>query len=120
MSITRSYNKNTGINYAYDTTYVWDDELQKKVQKKRCIGQFDKKTGEVVPNRKRGRPRKEVTTPVVQEEEKPAIQKNSASIAKTMEDISSRLGEIEESYHSLEKAVTALGKDLARLKEQTV
>lgn len=120
MSITRSYNKNTDTNYAYDTTYVWDDELQKKVQKKRCIGQFDEKTGEVVPNKKRGRPRKEVATQVVPKEEKPAIQKNSKAIAKTMDDISSRLHEIEKSYHSLENAVTALGKDLARLKEQTV
>ena len=56
MSITKSYNKQTGIYYAYETTYEWSDEKQKKVQHKRCIGQFDPETGEVVPNGKVGRP----------------------------------------------------------------
>lgn len=56
MSITKSYNKQTGIYYAYETTYEWSDEKQKKVQRKRCIGQFDPKTGEVIPNGKVGRP----------------------------------------------------------------
>jgi hypothetical protein len=70
MSITRSYNKHTGTYYAYETTYVWDESQQKKVQKKRCIGQYDPETDEIIPNGKRGRPRKEdasvkiVTTPV--------------------------------------------------------
>ena len=56
MSITKSYNKQTGIYYAYETTYEWSDEKQKKVQRKRCIGQFDPDTGEVIPNGKVGRP----------------------------------------------------------------
>ena len=56
MSITKSYNKQTGIYYAYETTYEWSEEKQKKVQRKRCIGQFDPETGEVVPNGKVGRP----------------------------------------------------------------
>lgn len=56
MSITKSYNKQTGIYYAYETTYEWSDEKQKKVQYKRCIGQFDPETGEVIPNGKVGRP----------------------------------------------------------------
>ncbi len=56
MSITKSYNKLTGIYYAYETTYEWSDEKQKKVQRKRCIGQFDPETGQVIPNGKVGRP----------------------------------------------------------------
>lgn len=44
--------------YAYDTTYAWDDKLQKKVQKKVCIGKFDPTTGEIIPNAQRGRPAK--------------------------------------------------------------
>ena len=56
MSITKSYNKQTGIYYAYETTYEWSDEKQKKVQHKRCIGQFDPITNEVIPNGKVGRP----------------------------------------------------------------
>lgn len=56
MSITKSYNKHTDTYYAYETTYEWSDEKQRKVQRKRCIGQFDPETGEIIPNGKIGRP----------------------------------------------------------------
>ena len=56
MSISKSYNKKTGVHYAYETTYEWSEELQKKVQRRHCIGQFDPDTGEIVPNKKVGRP----------------------------------------------------------------
>lgn len=56
MSVTKSYNKHTDTYYAYETSYIWDEKLQKKVQKKTCIGQFDPDTGEVIPNARRGRP----------------------------------------------------------------
>ena len=56
MSLTKSFNKHTNTYYAYDTTYVWDEKLQKKVQKRKCIGRFDPKTNEVIANGRRGRP----------------------------------------------------------------
>ena len=56
MSITKSYNKQTDTYYAYETTYEWSDEKQKKVQRKRCIGKFDPDTSKVIPNGKVGRP----------------------------------------------------------------
>ncbi len=56
MSITKSYNKHTNTYYAYETTYEWDDARQKKVQRKRCIGQLYPDTGETIPNGKVGRP----------------------------------------------------------------
>ena len=56
MSITKSYNKHTNTYYAYETSYEWDETKQRKIQKKRCIGQFDPETGEVIPNGKVGRP----------------------------------------------------------------
>lgn len=56
MSITKSYNKHTNTYYAYDTSYIWDDKLQKKIQKKTCIGKFDPETGEIIPTARRGRP----------------------------------------------------------------
>lgn len=58
MSITKSYNKHTDTYYAYETTYEWNEKLQKKVQKKVCIGKYDPVTGEVIPNARRGRPSK--------------------------------------------------------------
>ena len=58
MAITRSYNKHTNTYYAHETSYVWDEKTQKKVQKKRCIGKFDPETDEIIPNGKRGRLRR--------------------------------------------------------------
>ena len=54
MTITKSFNKKTGIYYVYETEYVWDESKQKKVQHRRCIGKIDPETGEVIPNEKRG------------------------------------------------------------------
>ena len=54
MAITKSYNKQRDIYYAYETTYEWSDKAQKKVQVRRCIGHFDPETNQVVPNGKRG------------------------------------------------------------------
>ena len=56
LSITKSYNKKLGIYYAYETEYLWDESLKRKVQKKKIIGHFDPATGKIVPNKKRGRP----------------------------------------------------------------
>ena len=55
MSITKSFNKHTNTWYAYDTTYVFDEKLGRKVQKRKCIGKFDPATGEIVKNGSRGR-----------------------------------------------------------------
>ena len=73
MSITKSYNKHTGIYYAYDTTYEWDEERQKKVQHKRCIGKYDPVTGEIIPNGKVGRPSGTICPPKDGKESKPQI-----------------------------------------------
>ena len=54
MSITKSYNKQRDIHYAYETSYEWSDKAQKKVQVRRCIGHFDPETKQIVPNGKRG------------------------------------------------------------------
>lgn len=55
MSVTKSFNKHNNTYYAYDTRYVWDEERQKKIQQKRCIGKFDPVTGEIIPTGKRGK-----------------------------------------------------------------
>lgn len=54
MAITRAYNKKSGVYYAYDVQYVWNEEVQKKVQVRKCVGKFDPETGQIIPNGKRG------------------------------------------------------------------
>lgn len=108
MSITKSYNKYTNTYYAYDTTYVWDEKTKRKVQKKVCIGKYDPETGEVVPNAKRGRPSKQVTTAAATEQDMPKIPESVSS------EISAAIAEINE----LESSVTLLEDRLGRLKER--
>lgn len=118
MSITRSYNKHTGTYYAYETSYVWDETQQKKVQRKQCIGQFDPATGEVIPNGRRGRPRKDLDvapeTPPMHTEQL----NNADSLSETMVGIHAKLSSIEKTYHSLEEELRSLGEDIAQLKSQ--
>ena len=108
MSITKSYNKYTNTYYAYDTTYVWDEKTKRKVQKKVCIGKYDPETGEVVPNAKRGRPSKRVTTAAATEQDMPKIPESVSA------EISAAIAEINE----LESSVTLLEDRLGRLKER--
>ena len=56
MAITKSFNKHTQTYYVYDTSYVWDEAKQKKVQKRQCIGKWDPVTEKIIPTGKRGRP----------------------------------------------------------------
>lgn len=118
MSITRSYNKHTGKYYAYETSYEWDETKQKKVQRKQCIGQFDPVTGKVIPNGKRGRPRKKTdaasTASPVRTEQLNTVD----SLSRMMEDIHKKLSSIEKIYQSLERELHSLDEDITRLKNQ--
>lgn len=115
MSITKSYNKYTDTYYAYDTTYVWDEKSQRKVQKKVCIGQYDRKTGKIIPNAKRGRPSKQID---VSGTKKEAAHNNTNITQKLIEELSStivEMNEIEASIATLEERFNKLKKRLSSL-----
>jgi len=110
MSITKSYNKHTGIYYAYDTTYFWDETAQCKKQKKVCIGQYDPNTGEIVPNAKRGRPTKyEVVTKTKQQ-----IEKNSD----INENLKLELMEVVAELNEIKSAINVLDERFGILQER--
>jgi len=119
MSITRSYNKHTGTYYAYETTYVWDESQQKKVQKKRCIGQYDPETDEIIPNGKRGRPRKEdasvkiATTPVSATDADPNV-----TLISAITELSERLKNIETEYSVMADELHGLNNEISGLMKQ--
>lgn len=107
MSITRSYNKHTNTYYAYETSYVWDEKAQKKVQKKQCIGKFDPETDQVIPNGKRGRPRGSTST-------KETENAKYADFIADAKKLSKRLNSVETSFEKLASEVTQLSADLDR------
>lgn len=115
MSITKSYNKHTDTYYAYDTTYVWDEKLQKKVQKKVCIGKYDPDTGNIIPNAKRGRPSKQtehkaMTSSIVKESHVVSYEAANeiSEIVSEMQQIRSSLNELAEKFQTLEQKLLVL------------
>ena len=122
MSITKSYNKHTDTYYAYDTTYIWNEDKQKKVQKKVCIGQYDKE-GNIIPNARRGRPSRNVSSNIkeVDPTEQAHYLLDMGEINQAVTDILSEIHQIEKSLGSLasksrelESKVVALQNRLAR------
>lgn len=122
MSITKSYNKHTDTYYAYDTTYIWSEDKQKKVQKKVCIGQYDKE-GNIIPNARRGRPSRNIPSNIKEKvsTEQTHHLSDTEKISQTITDILSEIHQIEKSLRNLasksrelETKVVTLQNHLAR------
>lgn len=119
MSITRSYNKHTGRYYAYETTYEWDETQQKNVQKKRCIGQYDPKTDEIIPNGKRGRPRKEdASVKTVAAPVSASNNESNEALVSAITDLSTRLKNMEVKYSSMADELHGLNNEISGLMKQ--
>ena len=112
MSISKSYNKKTGVHYAYETTYEWSEELQKKVQRRHCIGQFDPDTGEIVPNKKVGRPGVKDRPKQI----KQAVA-DTTSVAKiNKKQLASRLKKVESKLSALSGEIADLNNEIAAIR----
>ncbi|MBQ6521149.1 MAG: hypothetical protein IJI14_20770 [Anaerolineaceae bacterium] len=111
MSITKSYNNRTKTYYAYETSYEWDEEKQKKIQRKRCIGQFDPKTGEVIPNGRVGRP----STYAIKGSYRNNTGKDESNDNTNSEDLQKRTIEIERRLLELAEEANDLGIELKEL-----
>ena len=120
MSITRSFNKHTGTYYAYETTYVWDESRQKKIQKKRCIGQYDPETDEIIPNGKRGRPRKEghpakpvmTSVPIIDTAADEALISAITKFSARLKTIEAECAGMAEELHDLNNEISGLMKQI--------
>ena len=114
MSITKSYNKHTDTYYAYDTTYIWSEELQKKIQKKVCIGHYDE-AGNIIPNAKRGRPSRNVPSGI-----KEVNSTNQAHRLEDMEEINHAVTEILSEIHQIEKSLNELASKSRELERKVI
>ena len=116
MSITKSYNKHTNTYYAYETSYEWDETKQKKIQKKRRIGQFDPETGKVIPNGKVGRPNVtdiKATTPRKSaggKKESIPHELNTENLQDRLETMEGRLRELSAEAHRLGNELEAIAR----------
>ena len=114
MSITRSLNKHNGIYYAYETTYEWSEAKQKKVQKKRCIGQFVPGTNEIIPNGPRGK-KAQVETPVFRHRDGGTVVIPNAANTLEINAVCNKLEAFEESLANLSETVRELAETLTAL-----
>lgn len=112
MSITKSYNKHNGVYYAYDTQYVWNEKLQKKVQQKKCIGKYDPVTGEIVPNGKRGRP---YTAPGTYASPPETVKKTNPVNNSEVQKLAVKIRAASDAYEELGKRITELTSDMNAL-----
>lgn len=115
MSITKSYNKKTNTMYAYETLYVWDEDKQKKVQKRRCIGKIDPATGKIIPNLNRGRPSLNVLTPnsIMSAEQQLQLEKQAqAKQKRKLKRIVGRIDRLNHALLSLQQELTTLKEEL--------
>ena len=114
MSITKSYNRRTNTYYAYETSYEWDEAKQKKVQKRRCIGQFDPETGKIIPNGKVGRPSvSDAKMPV--SHDKVTKGKGVKNAKQNTAEIKDRVTAIESRLRELSGEAISLGTELKEL-----
>ena len=112
MSISKSYNKKTGVHYAYETTYEWSEELQKKVQRRHCIGQFDPDTGEIVPNKKVGRPSVKASP----KQKKQATTGTTLVTSANKKQLVSRLKKVESKLSALSSEIATLNNEIATIR----
>jgi len=111
MAVTSSYNRRTGVRYAYVTTYEFDESRGRKVQRRRCVGHFDPETGEVVPNGPRGRRRVEAA-PAPAEAPGPANAPKRTAPAPgedALEALSRALAALRQAEAAVEACVAAMG-----------
>ena len=112
MGITRSFNKHNGVYYAYETVYEWSEEKQKKVQKKRCIGQFVPGTDEIIPNGARGK-KPLIASPVIRTESAGKPVQFSTDTIHTFEEIRAKLETLEELFMDMSALVRDIRNDLS-------
>ena len=111
MSITKSFNRRTNTWYAYETNYVWDEALQKKIQKRKCIGKFDPELNQIIKNGPRGRP--QLTAEAIAKNKSSVV---SATVSNTsLNALLLRLEEIEKISNSLSKEVSVLKAEVKAL-----
>lgn len=102
MTITKSYNKHTNTWYAYDTTYVFDETKNKKVQKRKCIGKYDPVTDSIIETGRRGRPQKVIESKPVSDSKADFISSPDIEVAlKKIASIEKVIAELQSEVKSL-------------------
>ena len=100
MAIIKQFDKRTGITYVYESKSYYDKEKKCSRAKRTLIGKLDPETGDIIPTDGRNKGAK---TP-------------SAS-NKSVESSADRIRELEDENRQLRLQISALKKELDRIKK---
>ncbi|MCR5237713.1 MAG: hypothetical protein K6E34_10985 [Lachnospiraceae bacterium] len=99
MAIIKQFDKRSGITYVYDSKSYYDKEQKCSRAKRTLIGKIDPNTGEIIPTDGRNKGAKS----------KPQVPSPEIDMAK-------RIKELEDENRQLNLQITALRKELDRVK----
>lgn len=99
MAIIKQFDKRSGITYVYDSKSYYDKEKKCSRAKRTLIGKIDPNTGEIIPTDGRNKGAKS----------KPQVPSPEIDMAK-------RIKELEDENRQLNLQITALRKELDRVK----
>lgn len=102
MAIIKQFDKRSGITYVYDSKSFYDKEKKCSRAKRTLIGKIDPDTGEIIPTDGRN--------------------KGARSKPKTSSpdlDMAKRIQELEDENRQLNLQITALKKELDRIKKSS-
>ena len=102
MAIIKQYDKRSGITYVYDSKSYYDKEKKCSRAKRTLIGKIDPDTGEIIPTDGRNKGAKSKPAP--------------SSSPETDKD--KRIQELENENRQLRLQISALKKELERVKSQ--
>ena len=113
--IVKAYDKRTGNTYLYESVSRWDPDKKRPSPQRRCIGKLDPVTGAIIPNGKRGRPKK--LKPDANESlDGGTISKDIAALQRQLSDAQSRIQKEEFRYKTLEAKYKDLEEENRQLK----
>ncbi len=102
MAIIKQFDKRSGITYVYDSKSFYDKEKKCSRAKRTLIGKIDPDTGEIIPTdgrNKGARSKPEASSPDL--------------------DMAKRIQELEDENRQLNLQITALKKELDRIKRSS-
>jgi len=100
MAIIKQFDKRVGITYVYESKSYYDKEKKCSRAKRTLIGKIDPDTGELIPTDGRNKGAKSLSE---------AVLSNDSS--------ASRISELEDENRQLRLQISALKKELERIKK---
>lgn len=100
MAIIKQFDKRSGITYVYESKSYYDKERKCSRAKRTLIGKLDPESGEIIPTDGRNKGAKSATRSII-----PNVNKDR------------HIQELEEENRQLRLQVSAMRKELERMKE---